>query len=122
MLHLQGDDKADAVPDRHRPLLHTVPLYLGTFFDYGDIPENWNDPPGLRTEWSESIQTAVATVERWQQQQQQQPSSSLSDVAWKDEWKRYREEALRPIYEAGYIEKTMPWERKFSIHSERRQR
>lgn len=121
VLHLQGDDKADAVPGRrHGPLFHTVPLYLGTFFDYGDIPENWNDPPGFRTEWSESIQTAVTTVERWQQQPP--PSSSLSDVAWKNEWKRYREEALRPIYEAGFIEKTMPWERKFSIHSERRQR
>ena len=97
LLHLQ---------DRHQ--FHTVPLHLGTMFDYGDVPEHWNDPHvPTRSEWSASMQHAIATVERWQQLDDKEHT-------WMKEWKEFREDAIRPIYDAGYIEKTIPWRRKFS--------
>jgi glucuronyl/N-acetylglucosaminyl transferase EXT2 len=96
LLHLQ---------DRHQ--FHTVPLRLGTLFEYGDTPENWNDLQ--LPELSTTIQDAMATIERWKHTDDEQH-------IWMEELKQHREDAIRPIYDAGYIEKTIPWQRKFSMH------
>ena len=90
----------------HPPRFQTVPLQLGTYFEYGDTPENWNDPNiPPRHEFSNAIQLAIVTVERWK---------GLSPPEFMTELKQHREDVIQPIYDAGYIEKTIPWQRKFS--------
>jgi glucuronyl/N-acetylglucosaminyl transferase EXT2 len=83
---------------------HTVPLHLGSYFEYGDTPENWNRP-NLPNPLSTELEGTVRMIERWKQ-------TTDRDV-WMNEMKLYRDAAVQPIYDAGYIEKTIPWKRKF---------
>jgi glucuronyl/N-acetylglucosaminyl transferase EXT2 len=91
---------------------HTVPLHLGTSFDYGAAADNWNDMNVPSTlELSTHVQDAIETAIRWKEQQES------SSTKWMEEMKRHRDDAMHLVYDAGYIEKTIPWKRRFNIES-----
>jgi glucuronyl/N-acetylglucosaminyl transferase EXT2 len=87
------------------PPLHTVPLHLGTSFDYGAVADDWNagHVPPLE-EWPEWHQFAAVTVPRWK---------TLSPREWMEEWRELHRKALEPMIEAGFIEKTPQWKERF---------
>jgi glucuronyl/N-acetylglucosaminyl transferase EXT2 len=85
---------------------HTVPLHLGTNFEYGATAENWNDPhvPSL-SEWPFWHRDTAETVQRWRE--------SNVTMSWTKEWRQVYQDAMQPILDAGFIEKTQPWKDRF---------
>jgi glucuronyl/N-acetylglucosaminyl transferase EXT2 len=88
---------------------HTVPLNLGSPFEYGDIATNWN-APNVRpiSQWPIWHQDALETVERWRQF-----ISTSEKAKMMNEMRQLHSIASKPIYDAGFIEKTTPWKERY---------